>query len=79
MGPLTYGEAGTLAIMTFAIAFWVAGGYIKAMPQLSTTAVALMALALMLMSGVLTWEGCLGCTFAWGESSLPGLSQICLG
>jgi hypothetical protein len=28
-----------------------------------------MALALMLMSGVLTWEGCLGCTFAWGESS----------
>lgn len=66
MGPLTYAESATLAILVFAITFWVAGGYIKAL-QLSTAAVALMALALLLMTGVLTWEDCLGCTFAWGE------------
>jgi len=67
MGPLTYGEATTLTILVFAITFWVAGGYIHAL-SLSTAAVALMALALLLITGVLTWEDCLACTFAWGES-----------
>jgi DASS family divalent anion:Na+ symporter len=66
MGSLTYGEATTLAVLVFAVTFWVAGSYIKALP-LSTAAVAIMALALLLITGVMTWEDCLACTFAWGE------------
>lgn len=70
MGPLSYGEAATLAVMVFAVTFWICGSYIKAMPQLNTTAVALMALSLLLLAGVLTWEDCLAAAFAWGGCGL---------
>jgi hypothetical protein len=64
LGKMSYAESVTLLVLLIALAFWVSGGYIKPTP-ISTMAVAFMALSLLLLTGVLSWEDCLACTFAW--------------
>jgi hypothetical protein len=64
MGKMSYAESVTLLVLLIALAFWVSGGYIKPTP-INTMAVAFMALSLLLLTGVLSWEDCLACTFAW--------------
>lgn len=60
MGPLTRREAIMATLVTIALALWIAGGR-----WIDPTTVALVAIALMLITRVVTWEDVLANKSAW--------------
>ncbi|RVU70226.1 MULTISPECIES: DASS family sodium-coupled anion symporter [Lactobacillus] len=64
MGPMSKPEKIMTAIFVLSIVLWVLSGFID-IPQLNTTFVAFLAVALLLITGVLTMQDALRETGAW--------------